>query len=187
MDYYTVAMRMAAIRNVFEGPDQLHDDMIDRLPRVRAMGAAFTEAKLIKDSREIPHFAARSSRELTDDITDPGPQGLAFAVWMLRQVRRHSGRVTTDVSAPSGHLSYRDARWFEVPNWDSVLITNAEGSGATWHVRDPKKFRSLLMESIRLNRRYRREWARLRAQYRAALPEITSLRRWKETIESTEV
>jgi galactofuranosylgalactofuranosylrhamnosyl-N-acetylglucosaminyl-diphospho-decaprenol beta-1,5/1,6-galactofuranosyltransferase len=187
MDYYTVAMRMAAIRNVFEGPDQLHDDMIDRLPRVRAMGAAFTEAKLIKDSREIPHFAARSSRELTDDITDPGPQGLAFAVWMLRQVRRHSGRVTTDVSAPRGHLSYRDARWFEVPSWDSVLITNAEGSGATWHVRDPKKFRSLLMESIRLNRRYRREWARLRAQYRAALPEITSLRRWKETIESTEV
>jgi galactofuranosylgalactofuranosylrhamnosyl-N-acetylglucosaminyl-diphospho-decaprenol beta-1,5/1,6-galactofuranosyltransferase len=54
-------------------------------------------------------------------------------------------------------------------------------------VRDPKKFRSLLMESIRLNRRYRREWARLRAQYRAALPEITSLRRWKETIESTKV
>jgi galactofuranosylgalactofuranosylrhamnosyl-N-acetylglucosaminyl-diphospho-decaprenol beta-1,5/1,6-galactofuranosyltransferase len=93
--------------------------------------------------------------------------------------------VTTDISRPQGHLSYQDARWFEVPNWDSVLITNAEGSGATWHVRDPKKFRSLLFESIRLNRRYRREWDRLRALYRSALPQITSVEQWRSTIRKT--
>ncbi|QDZ16438.1 glycosyltransferase [Humibacter ginsenosidimutans] len=186
MDYYTIAMRMAAIRNVFEGPDQLHTDMVDRLPRVRAMGAGFTEATLVKASAEIPHFPARENKELTDRVIDPGPHGVGFAFWLLGQVSRHSRKVTSDVSVPKGHLAYQDARWFEVPNWDSVLVSNAEGSGATWHIRDPKKFRSLLMESIRLNRRYRREWDRLRAQYRAALPEITSLRRWKQTIESTQ-
>ncbi|WP_243063503.1 glycosyltransferase [Humibacter sp. RRB41] len=185
MDYYTVAMRMAAIRNVFEGPGQLHADMVDRLPRVRAMGAGFTEAKLIKDSAQIPHFPARENTELTDRTVNPGPHGASFATWLVRQVARHSRKVTSDVSKPHGHLTYQDARWFEVPHWDSVLVSNAEGSGATWHVRDPKKFRGLLLEVIRLNRRYRREWDRLRAQYREALPEITSLTRWKSTIDAT--
>ncbi|HVX07832.1 glycosyltransferase, partial [Humibacter sp.] len=184
MDYYTIAMRMAAIRNVFEGPDQLHRDMVDRLPKVKAMGAGFTEAKLIKRSSEIAHFPARENKELTDRVINPGPHGLAFLTWLARQVVRHSRKVTNDTSRPHGHLAYQDARWFEVPNWDSVLITNAEGSGATWHVRDPKKFRSLLLESIRLNRRYRREWDRLSEQYRSALSRITSPEQWRATIES---
>ena len=185
MDYYTIAMRMAAIKNVFEGPDQLHADMIDRLARVRAMGSGFTEAKLIKASDQIPHFPARENKELTDRIVNPGPRGVFFVTWLIAQVVRHSRKVTSDVSKPHGHLAYQDARWFEVPLWDSVLVSNAEGSGATWHIRDPKKFRALLIESIRLNRRYRREWDRLRAQYRAALPHITSLERWEETIDRT--
>ena len=185
MDYYTIAMRMAAIRNVFEGPQQLHADMIDRLPRVRAMGAGFTEAKLIRSSSDIPHFSARENKELTDRAVNPGPHGVGFVSWLVKQVRRHGSKVTSDVSAPHGHLAYQDARWFEVPTWDSVLITNAEGSGATWHVRDPKKFRKLLTESIRLNLRYRREWDRLREQYRSALPRITSAEQWRQTIEST--
>jgi galactofuranosylgalactofuranosylrhamnosyl-N-acetylglucosaminyl-diphospho-decaprenol beta-1,5/1,6-galactofuranosyltransferase len=150
------------------------------------MGAGFTEAKLIKSSADIAHFPARENKELTDRVIDPGPHGISFIGWLANQVLRHSRRVASDVSTPHGHLAYQDARWFEVPNWDSVLITNAEGSGATWHVRDPKKFRSLLLQSIRLNRRYRREWDRLREQYRSALPRITSPERWRETIKSTE-
>lgn len=185
MDYYTIAMRMAAIRNVFEGPQQLHSDMVDRLPRVKALGAGFTEAKLVKNSAEIPHFPARENKELTDRVINPGPHGLSFVTWLMRQVLRHSSKVTSDVSKPQGHLAYQDARWFEVPNWDSVLISNAEGSGATWHVRDPKKFRRLLFESVRLNRRYRREWDRLREQYRSALPQITSIEQWRSTIRKT--
>ncbi|WP_460567484.1 glycosyltransferase [Humibacter soli] len=185
MDYYTIAMRMSAIRNVFEGPKQLHADMLDRLPKVRKLGAGFTEAKLVKDSAHIPHFPAREITELTQRTVDPGPHGVSFVLWLARQVARHSRKVTSDVSKPHGHLTYQDARWFEVPNWDSVLISNAEGSGVTWHIRNPKKFRMLLRDSIRLNLRYRREWDRLRAQYREALPEITSIDAWRATIEGT--
>jgi galactofuranosylgalactofuranosylrhamnosyl-N-acetylglucosaminyl-diphospho-decaprenol beta-1,5/1,6-galactofuranosyltransferase len=183
MDYYTVSMRMDAIRNVFDGPQQLHSDMLDRLAKVRAGAAGFTESTLIRDSASIPHFPARENKELTDRVVDPGPHGISFAFWVLRQIARHSRRVTSDVSAPHGHLAYQDARWFEVPHWDSVLISNAEGSGATWHVRDPRKFRTLLRDAIRLNLRYRREWDRLSAQYRAALPSITSADSWSATLE----
>lgn len=185
MDYYTVAMRMEAIRNVFKGPDQLQHDMLDRLPRVRDLGKHFQESTIIKDAEKIPHFPAREIMSVTTGKSDPGPHGVGFGVWLLRQIARHSRKVTTDVGAPHGHLMFQDARWFEVPNWDSVLISRAEGSGATWHVRDPRKFRKLLRDAIRLNLRYRREWDRLASEYRAALPRITSIERWRATIEST--
>jgi galactofuranosylgalactofuranosylrhamnosyl-N-acetylglucosaminyl-diphospho-decaprenol beta-1,5/1,6-galactofuranosyltransferase len=185
MDYYTVAMRMDAIRNVFEGPDQLHQDMLDRLPRVRALGKHFQESTIIKDAEKIPHFPAREIMSVTTGKSDPGPTGVGFGAWLLRQIARHSRKVTTDVSVPHGHLAFQDARWFDVPNWDSVLISRAEGSGATWHVRDPRKFRKLLRDAIKLNLRYRREWDSLASEYRTALPRITSIDRWRATIEGS--
>lgn len=187
MDYYTVAMRMEAIRNVFQGPGQLHEDMIDRLPRVRDLGRLFRESTIIKESAKLPHFPAREIMAVTTGQSDPGPRGPAFALWLLRQIARHSRKVTTDTSKPHGHLAYQDARWFEVPNWDSVLISRAEGSGATWHVRDPRKFRKLLRDAIRLNLRYRKEWDNLARQYREALPQITSVGTWRATLEGARI
>ena len=43
-------------------------------------------------------------------------------------------------------------------------------------------FRRMLRDSIRLNLRYRRRWSELRAEYRAALPEITSAETWAKTL-----
>lgn len=184
MDYYTVAMRHAAIRNVLEGPEQLHTDMRDRLARVRAMADGFTEAKVIRDTTQLPHFPAREIKAVTTGRSNPGPQGFAFVRWMSSQVFRHAFRAPaagTD-SSPQAHLSFQDARWFEVPNYDSVLVSNAEGSGATLHVRRPRMFRKLLGDSIRLNRSYRTRWTELQSQYQRALPEITSLERWEKSL-----
>lgn len=187
MDYYTVAMRMEAVRNVFEGPGQLHRDMLDRLPRVRELAKHFSESTVIKQSADIPHFPAREIMSVTTGKSEPGPRGLGFVIWILRQVARHSRKVSTDVTRPQGHLAYQDARWFEVPNWDSVLISRAEGSGATWHVRDPRKFRKLLWDAIRLNLRYRRDWDRLAREYREALSTITSIDAWRTTLEGARI
>ncbi|RXZ51020.1 glycosyltransferase family 2 protein [Agromyces fucosus] len=184
MDYYTVAMRHEAIRNVLEGPEQLHTDMRDRLARVRAMAEGFTEAKVIRDTTQIPHFPAREIMAVTTGRSNPGPHGFAFARWMWSQVFRHAFRAPAAGadSRPQAHLSFQDARWFEVPNYDSVLVSNAEGSGATLHARRPPMFRKLLRDSIRLNRAYRRRWTELSGEYRQALPGITSLERWEQSL-----
>lgn len=185
MDYYTVAMRHEAIRNVFAGPEQLHDDMRDRLARVRELGAGFREAKVIRESARLPHFPAREIMAVTTGKSDPGPRGLSLVRWIVRQAFRHAwSRPRPDAAErPQAHLAYQDARWFEVPNYDSVLISNAEGSGATLHVRDPRTFRRLLIDSVRLNSAYRRRWKELRTTYRNALPEVTSLQTWAATFE----
>jgi galactofuranosylgalactofuranosylrhamnosyl-N-acetylglucosaminyl-diphospho-decaprenol beta-1,5/1,6-galactofuranosyltransferase len=163
--------------------------MVDRLPRVRRKGALYSEFTPIKDTTAIQHFPAREISSVTTGQSDPGPRGVGFLVWLGRQVLRHStaNRRTKDPAntRPDAHLFFQDARWFEVPNYDRVLVTNAEGSGVTFHRRDPRLFRKLLIESVRLNLLYRRRWASLSKQYRDALPDITSQERWSETFEAS--
>jgi galactofuranosylgalactofuranosylrhamnosyl-N-acetylglucosaminyl-diphospho-decaprenol beta-1,5/1,6-galactofuranosyltransferase len=180
-------MRHAAIRNVLEGPGQLHADMLDRLPRVRALGAQFRESKLLRDPAEMPKFAARDVPEVVTGRPNPGPRGLRLVSWLLSTTWRHAMRRPSGDATrhPSAHLPYQDARWFEVSRHDSVLISNAEGSGATWHVRDPRTFRSQLVDAVRLNLRVRKQWAELSTQYRDALPEITSAETWDRSLRGT--
>lgn len=188
MDYYTVAMRHEAIRNVFSGPGQLHRDMVDRLPRVRALGADYRESKLIREPAELPHFPAREIPSVTTGSIEAGPSGFGFVRWLLRTVWRHAfTKPAPDAtSRPSAHLAYQDARWFAVPDHDSVLISNADGSGATWHVRRPATFRKMLVDAVRLNLRSRRSWDALAREYRDALPEITASTTWSASFEESE-
>jgi len=185
MDYYTVAMRHAAMRSVLEGPAGMHDDMRTRLTRTRELGKGFREAEVIKDPTTLPSFPARENTSVMTSRVNPGPQGRAFARWLLKTVVRHAlVRPRRDAAErPDAHLAYEDARWFEVPRYDSVLVTNAEGSGVTWHVRDPRLFRTMLRESIRLNLAYRRRWDRLADQYRSRVPELTSRDAWQASFE----
>lgn len=184
MDYYTVAMRHEAIHNVFAGPSQLHTDIVDRLPRVRALGKSFREATLLRDPSELPHFPAREIRSVTTGRIEAGPRGFGFVRWLAGRVWRHAFVAPRSDSGDhaDAHLAFQDARWWEVPNHDSVLITNAEGSGVTWHVRDPKRFRGMLWDAIRLNLRYRRRWSALRRQYSESLDTITSPTEWRNTL-----
>lgn len=184
MDYYTVAMRHAAMRNVFEGPEQLHADMVDRLARVRALGAGYRESVVLKDPTELPKFAAREIPEVATGRANAGPHGLGLVRWLLSTVWRHAMRRPSAEAAvrPDAHLPYQDARWFEVARHDSVLISNAEGSGATWHVRDRAQFRRLLRDSVRLNLRTRRQWDALAKRYRAELQTITSAETWARSL-----
>lgn len=184
MDYYTVAMRHAAIRSVLDGPRRLHADMRTRLARVRAMGADFTEARLLKADADLPHFPAHEVMHVLTGRSDPGPSGWRLRIWLAKQFLRHAATSPDEVAKqrPLAHLAHQDARWFVVPNHDSVLVSNAEGSGATWHLRDPKRFRRMLVDAVRLNLAYRRRWPKLARAYRAALPEITSMKTWEKTV-----
>ena len=69
-------------------------------------------------------------------------------------------------------------------HYDSVVVSNAEGTGASWYQRDPKKLRSMLTEATRLHLQLFRNWEKLAEQYRAAVPEISSIDAWKKTFEA---
>ena len=67
--------------------------------------------------------------------------------------------------------------------YDSALVNSADGSGKNIYTRDRRKFRAMLLDSLRLHRRLQREWPRLAERYRAAGVELTSPEAWSRTFE----
>ena len=61
------------------------------------------------------------------------------------------------------------------------MVSNADGTGASWYRRDPAQVRELMAESVKLHAELLSRWDSLSEQYRAALPEITSVEAWART------
>jgi galactofuranosylgalactofuranosylrhamnosyl-N-acetylglucosaminyl-diphospho-decaprenol beta-1,5/1,6-galactofuranosyltransferase len=74
-----------------------------------------------------------------------------------------------------------DSRWWLLSQFDSALVTTADGTGASWYRRDPDTFTSMLRRSITLHQRLLREWPRLSQEYSAAMPIVTSPLEWEKT------
>jgi galactofuranosylgalactofuranosylrhamnosyl-N-acetylglucosaminyl-diphospho-decaprenol beta-1,5/1,6-galactofuranosyltransferase len=74
-----------------------------------------------------------------------------------------------------------DAKWYRLARYDSAIVSMNDGTSAALYRRDPAQFRDLMRRTLALHDRFRREWPRLAAEYRAALAEITSPAAWEET------
>lgn len=178
MDYYTVALRQLAYESVLAGPASLHPELTTRLPLIRAMSANFRESTLVRELSSFDRFP-----ETTFVSGEGRPRGRGVYRFLAKNFLRHGLKAPHDNSErrPDAHLP-STVPWWVVPDYDSVAVTNAEGSGVTWHVRDRARFRSLLWSTLTKNFRYRMEWSRLSRQYRRALPQLTSPTLWKRTL-----
>jgi galactofuranosylgalactofuranosylrhamnosyl-N-acetylglucosaminyl-diphospho-decaprenol beta-1,5/1,6-galactofuranosyltransferase len=87
-----------------------------------------------------------------------------------------------ETTAPQAYLAKMDANWWRLAMLDSAVVSNADGSGASFYKRDRATWRALMGRSARLHQRLARQWPTLAAQYRAALPEFTSPQTWESTI-----
>lgn len=179
MDYYTVKLRQLAYESVLAGPGSLHQELTTRLPQIRALSKGYRESQLIGDLTQFDKFPLTSSIGNEESPL----HGRKVYRFLIRNFLRHGltkPHADSD-KRPDVHLS-RAAPWWVVPNFDSVAITNAEGSGVAWHVRDRAKFRSLLWSSLTKNLRYRSQWSRLSKLYRDNLTAITSEESWRRTL-----
>jgi galactofuranosylgalactofuranosylrhamnosyl-N-acetylglucosaminyl-diphospho-decaprenol beta-1,5/1,6-galactofuranosyltransferase len=80
-------------------------------------------------------------------------------------------------------VAHQDNKWWRVSQFDSALVSNAEGTAVSWYKRDPRRVRSLLAESIKVYGEVLRKWPDLKQEYRGAVAEITSMEAWKKTFE----
>jgi galactofuranosylgalactofuranosylrhamnosyl-N-acetylglucosaminyl-diphospho-decaprenol beta-1,5/1,6-galactofuranosyltransferase len=65
--------------------------------------------------------------------------------------------------------------------YDSALVSNAEGTAVSWYQRDPAMFREMLNEGLALHARLLANWASIRDQYRRAIPALVSVEQWERT------
>ena len=103
------------------------------------------------------------------------------ATGMLKQVRPVDDLAKAHPQAAVPHM---DAKWWLLSQFDSALVSTADGTGLAWYRRDPDQFADVLRRSLAVHRRLLAEWPRLARAYRDAAAEGSSPQRWERTFAS---
>jgi galactofuranosylgalactofuranosylrhamnosyl-N-acetylglucosaminyl-diphospho-decaprenol beta-1,5/1,6-galactofuranosyltransferase len=184
MQYYPVALRHRALRDILSGPAHMRANLASAMPAARALAKDFPETRVHKDSG-VPLRSRRGRqvfRRLSLHNLD-SPRGMRlrwFTFITLASHWFHAPR-PENVQQPEVEFGKYDAHWWRLPLYDSALVSAADGSGKNIYVRDRAKYRRMLIDSVRLHRRLRREWPILSRRYRQAQSEMTSLAAWRTT------
>ncbi|AWB85798.1 glycosyltransferase [Mycetocola zhujimingii] len=181
MQYFAVSARHEAYANVLKGPRGIHADMPTRQAKVRALAAQFSDGSVIRSKADMPEVDEWDNG-LPNYRRNPPPRMVmraTVAKYVLRGLFRPNRH---DQETAEMHIAFEDAKWWVVPSFDSVLISNAEGSGAIWHKRDPRLFRKLLLRSIGYSVKFAVRWPRLARSYRAQEKQMVSMTEWKKTL-----
>ena len=184
MQYYTVLGRIEAMRDLLRGPDQLHAILPTKLPAIRAMAKEHSEAQFKSSPDDFPVVKTRKVPRRGKGVSVPSY--VSLVPWLAKTIVRQVGVPLSDASRrnPEALVPHEDNRWWRMSQLDSALVSNAEGSAASWYMRDPKLVRKLLVDSVRIYGDVLRRWPSLKKQYRAALPQITSMEAWRKTFEA---
>lgn len=184
MQYFSEQGRLDAMRDVLAGPDQLHGIIGTKLPEIRAQMAEFTDAQYKPDVDAFPGVAPSKPRNRGRGVQMPGR--LTLVPWAAKTVVRQIAMPVEGAyeEQPQAVVPHQDARWWALSQYDSAIVSNAEGTGASWHKRDPRKVRSMLSEGLRLHAQLLMQWSRLRQTYRDSLGHITSVEEWEKTFDA---
>ncbi len=180
MQYFAAAARFEAYRSVLNGPAELFPELPTRLKTVRQLAGQFSDGQPIKDKAAVPAVVKPKEEKHKAPPRRNNPPRRIVLPWLLKTVARHYLQPASmkDAKPPQVHLPYSDARWWVVPSYDSLLVSNAEGSAVLWHRRDRNLFRAGLWRSLRYRNRLRSEWARLSKEYRQSLPALVGVEAW---------
>ncbi|WP_374311245.1 glycosyltransferase [Microbacterium sp.] len=186
MQYYPVALRHQALRDILSGPRHMPANIATAMPAAREIAKQFPETVVHRDSG-VPMRSRRGrvvfAHRRANDLDNPTGLRLRwFTASTLVSHWFHSPR-PENVTHPEVEFGKGDAYWWRLPVYDSALVSAADGSGKNIYTRDRGKFRRMVLDSIRLHRRLRREWPRLSREYRSALGDLTSLPSWQRIFE----
>jgi galactofuranosylgalactofuranosylrhamnosyl-N-acetylglucosaminyl-diphospho-decaprenol beta-1,5/1,6-galactofuranosyltransferase len=186
MQYYPEQARIMALRDVLAGPGNLHQQLPTTMPKLRAMREEFQDSQVKTDPGAFPEVFRKRPPKKPQSYKQPGALGLL--PWAVKTVLKQTLAPVRDSAKenPEAQVAHQDGKWWSLAHLDSAVVSNADGTGASWHLRDPKLARQLVVESAKLHAQLFSNWETLRAQYREALPEITSMESWRKTFEASE-
>lgn len=181
MQYYPAKSVLLAIQDVLDGPDGLHAMLPTRMPEIRAMKDEYSDARVVKDPATLP--PVRRKKPPRTMGAPKSPTKAQLIPWAVRTVLKQTLRPVRDMAKeyPEASVAHMDSHWSYLASLDSAIVSNADGTGASWYRRDPAQVRELMVESVKLHAELLSRWDALSEQYRAALPEITSVDAWART------
>ena len=180
MQYYAQHLRVQALRDVLAGPASLHDSLRTALPSARAIAGEFSDARYESDPDAFP--MVRRKKPLKKGRYPKAPKKALLPLWAAATLVKHLSPVNEEsLTNPEANVPHASSKWWLLSQFDSAVVTKADGTGSAFYHRDPVKLRTLLAESAALRARLRAQWGPLSKQYRADLHRMASIQEWERT------
>ncbi len=182
MQYSTAERRLLALEDVLAGWRQMHEDLPGKLAQVRAMRATFDDATYKPDASEYPRVRRRKPPRRGRELEVPKNRLAILASAASGIVKQMRGVDSLAESNPQVDVAHMDARWWLLSQFDSALVSSADGTGSAWYRRDPARFASLLRRSVRVHEALLREWPALARDYRDGIEGLASVDAWRASL-----
>ncbi|MET3705841.1 galactofuranosylgalactofuranosylrhamnosyl-N-acetylglucosaminyl-diphospho-decaprenol beta-1,5/1,6-galactofuranosyltransferase [Arthrobacter sp. UYEF6] len=183
MQYATAHGRGWALEDILKGPEALRDLLPSKLPQIREMMSGYSDSVFCPDPDEFPAPKMDKPPRRGHGISQPS--NFSLLPWAAKTMIRQLASPVSGSSAerPQATVAHQDNRWWRMAQYDSAVVSNAEGTGASWYRRDPKQLRKMLAESARLHAELLKDWPELSRKYKAAMHDLTSMESWGKTFE----
>ncbi len=185
MQYGPAEMGLMAIEDILEGPQRMHRDVLKRLPELFELRKGYDDSRAQTDLDVFPTAGRRKPPRRGKEPTAPKTRVARAKTMVASTVRQVLPVRALARERPEANVAHIDLKWWLLAQFDSALVSSADGSAAAWYKRDPQLFRDLLARSVALHSRLVKEWPRLVDEYTAALPELASPDTWKLTFDES--
>ncbi len=185
MQYAPAEMGLMAIEDILEGPQRMHRDLRMRLGELNAMRKQYDDSIAKPDLDQFP--APRRKKPPRKGKAPSTPVGLVARAKTMALSGIRQALPVRDLSKahPEANIPHVDLKWWLLAQFDSALVSSADGTSAAWYKRNPKMARDLMSRSVALHARLAREWPHLSQTYKDALPELSSPKTWAQTFEES--
>jgi galactofuranosylgalactofuranosylrhamnosyl-N-acetylglucosaminyl-diphospho-decaprenol beta-1,5/1,6-galactofuranosyltransferase len=183
LEYSTVAIQNKAMDDFLAGPEHIFSILESALPDVRAMRQQFPDAVVLPSATALPTPSDKRWRRKVNIPVGPVAIAWRLARGLVHQLTTHD---PAHHQRPQINVATQDARWFSLCKVDGVTVTTADGRGVVYRQRDRDKAFALLSESVKRQAKLARKFNKMRREYRAALPTLTSKQKWETVLLESE-
>ncbi|MGH3981565.1 MAG: glycosyltransferase [Pseudonocardiaceae bacterium] len=174
MRYGLAATLIMAVEDFLAGPDILHDGGIESAAAVRKLRAEHPETAR-HPAHGIPDIPS-TAIPVTAASPTPSRPNLVLVKRLICQLLGKP-RAAAAINA-------RDSYWWHVSLFETAVVTEPSQEGVRVRRLDRTMMRKLVVRGARVLARLAREEPRVRRQYQAAMPELTSRQNWQRLFDT---
>jgi len=170
MQYGLSHTLIKAVEDFLEGPEILRDGGVAAMKEIREIRAQYPETKRY-EATDVPGIASSDI-----GILNAAPKPFLQRAVMLKRIfdplmgrHRHS----------LGAIPQDEASWWHVAQFETAVVTDASQEGVRVRHYDRATMLRLAKQAFKVFNRLRKEGAAVQAQYKQAMPELTSRENWK--------
>ncbi|WP_158888551.1 glycosyltransferase [Amycolatopsis anabasis] len=170
MQYGLTHTLIKAVEDFLEGPEILADGGVAAMKEIREIRARYPETKR-HPATDVPGIASNDI-----GIINAAPRPSMQRVILLKRIL---DRVLGRHRFALGAVPNDEASWWHVSLFETAVVTDASQEGVRVRKYDRERMFSLARRAAKVINRLRKEGHAVQAQYKRALPELTSRENWK--------